>query len=92
LAWPEARYVSDQPSCTDEFAKDMLPRCIEKVWGSTDFLQGIIVAGDRATVLSLNVFKQYIFCPIYKSATPELSIVRGFYRLAKIQILPKIDQ
>lgn len=76
----------------NEFAKDVLPRCIEKVWGSTDFLKGIIVAGGGATVLGLSVFKQYIFCPIYKSATPELSIVRGFYRLAKTQILPKIDQ
>jgi len=76
----------------NEFAKDVLPRCIEKVWGSTDFLTGIILAGGGATVLGMDVFKQYINCPIYKAATPELSIVRGFLRFAKTQILPKIDQ
>ncbi|NVL48742.1 ParM/StbA family protein [Pseudomonas syringae pv. actinidiae] len=75
----------------NEFAKDVLPRCIEKVWGSTDFLDGMIVAGGGATVLGMEVFKQYVHCPIFKAATPELSIVRGFYRFAKTQILPKID-
>lgn len=76
----------------NEFAKDVLPRCIDKVWGSTDFLTGIILAGGGATVLGMEVFKQYINCPLYKAATPELSIVRGFFRFAKTQILPKIDQ
>lgn len=75
-----------------EFAKDVLPRCIEKVWGSTDFLDGMIVAGGGASVLGIEVFKQYVHCPIFKAATPELSIVRGFFRFAKTQILPKIDQ
>ena len=74
----------------NEFAKDVLPRCIDKVWGSTDFLTGMIVAGGGATVLGMDVFKQYIQCPIYKAPTPELSIVRGFYRYGKTQILPKI--
>lgn len=76
----------------NEFAKDVLPRCIEKVWGSTDFLTGMILAGGGATVLGMDVFKQYIHCPLYKAKTPELSIVRGLYRFAKTQILPKIDQ
>ncbi|MFL1449121.1 hypothetical protein ACI77O_12070 [Pseudomonas tritici] len=73
-----------------DFAKDVLPRCIEKVWGSTDFLTGMIVAGGGATVLGLEVFKQYITCPIYKAKKPELSIVNGFYRYAKTQLLPKL--
>ena len=60
--------------------------------GSTDFLEGMILAGGGATVLGMDVFKQYIHCPIFKAPTPELSIVRGFYRFAKTQILPKIDQ
>lgn len=75
-----------------EFAKDVLPRGISKVWGSTDFLDGMIVAGGGATVLGMEVFKLYIHCPIFKARTPELSIVRGFYRFAKTQVLPKIDQ
>jgi hypothetical protein len=75
-----------------EFAKDVLPRCIEKVWGSTDFLSGIILAGGGASVLGLDVFKQYIHCPVFLARTPELSVVRGFFRYAKTQILPKIEQ
>lgn len=71
----------------NEFAKDVLPRCIEKVWGSTDFLAGMILAGGGATVLGLDVFKTYISCPIYRAKTPELSIVRGFYRFAKTQLI-----
>lgn len=74
----------------NEFAKDVLPRCIEKVWGSTDFLSGMILAGGGATVLGLDVFKTYIKCPIYKAKTPELSIVRGFYRFAKTQLLDSV--
>lgn len=76
----------------NEFAKDVLPRCIEKVWGSTDFLEGMILAGGGATVLGMEVFKQYVHCPMFKAKTPELSIVRGLYRFAKTQVLPKIDQ
>jgi hypothetical protein len=74
----------------NEFAKDVLPRFIEKLWGSTDFLTGMIVAGGGATVLGMEVFKQYIYSPIYKSPNPELSIVNGLYRFAKTQILPKM--
>lgn len=76
----------------NEFAKDVLPRGIEKVWGTTDFLTGVIVAGGGATVLGLDVFKQYIKCAIYKAKEPELSIVRGLYRYAKTQILPKVPE
>nr|WP_192963369.1 ParM/StbA family protein [Pseudomonas fluorescens]CEK42179.1 hypothetical protein PQBR57_0226 [Pseudomonas fluorescens SBW25] len=75
-----------------EFGKDVLPRGISKVWGSTDFLNGMILAGGGATVLGIEVFKQYIFCPMYMAVDPEKSIVRGFFRFAKTQILPKIDQ
>lgn len=73
------------------FAKDVLPRCIETVWGSTDFLNGMILAGGGATVLGIDVFKSYINCPIFKSRTPELSIVRGLYRFAKTQIIPGLS-
>lgn len=73
-----------------EFANDVLPRCIEKVWGSTDFLNGMILAGGGAPVLGLEVFKEYIMCPIYMAKTPELSIVRGYYRFAKTQMLGSI--
>lgn len=71
----------------NEFANDVLPRCIEKVWGSTDFMNGMILAGGGASVLGIEVFKQYIHCPIYMAKTPELSIVRGYYRFAKTQLL-----
>jgi hypothetical protein len=71
----------------NDFAKDVLTRCIEKVWGSTDFLTGMILAGGGATVLGLEVFKPYISCPIYMAKTPELSIVRGFYRFALTQLI-----
>ncbi len=84
----DMKLVSQQ--ARNEFAKDVLPRCIEKVWGSTDFLNGMILAGGGATVLGLDVFKEYIKCPIYKAKTPELSIVRGFYRFAKTQLLDAI--
>lgn len=76
----------------NEFAKDVLPRCIEKVWGSTDFLEGMIVAGGGATVLGTALFKQYVFCPIFQAKNPAESIVRGLYRFAKTQILPKLAQ
>ncbi|MPQ69416.1 ParM/StbA family protein [Pseudomonas sp. MWU12-2323] len=76
----------------NEFAKDVLPRCIEKVWGTTDFLTGVIVAGGGASVLGLDVYKQYIFCGIYKAKDPEQSIVRGLFRYAMTQILPKIPE
>tara|TARA_R110002124_G_scaffold128157_23_gene288800 strand:- start:27909 stop:28958 length:1050 start_codon:yes stop_codon:yes gene_type:complete len=74
-----------------EFAKDVLPRSIENVWGSTDFLTGMILAGGGAAVLGYDVFKAYINCPMFMAKTPELSIVRGLYRFAKTQILPSLD-
>lgn len=72
-----------------EFAADLIPRCIKKVWGSTDFLNGMILAGGGATVLGRELLKQYIHCPIYMSATPDLSIVRGYYRFFKTQMLSR---
>jgi hypothetical protein len=74
----------------NEFAKDVLPRCIEIVWGTTDFLTGVILAGGGASVLGLDVYKQYIHCAIYKARDPDQSIVRGLFRYARTQILPKL--
>lgn len=70
-----------------EFAADLIPRCIKKVWGSTDFLNGMILAGGGATVLGRDLLKQYIHCPIYMAKDPDLSIVRGYYRFFKTQML-----
>lgn len=70
-----------------EFAADLIPRCIKKVWGSTDFLNGMILAGGGATVLGRELLKQYINCPIYMAASPDLSIVRGYYRFFRTQML-----
>ncbi|KKN96187.1 hypothetical protein LCGC14_0171170 [marine sediment metagenome] len=74
----------------DEFAKDVLPRCIEKVWGSTDFLDGMILAGGGTSVLGLDVFKKYVTCPIYTAKDPSQSSVRGMYRFAKTQLLQPV--
>lgn len=63
-----------------EFAETVVKRCISKVWGSTDFLTGMIAAGGGAIVLGRELLAQYINCPIYSAADPELSIVRGLHR------------
>jgi hypothetical protein len=76
----------------EEFAADLLPRCITQVWGTTDFLSGMIVAGGGAIVLGHDIFKQYVNCPIFMASTPEKSIVRGYYRFFRTQILPKGDK
>lgn len=73
-----------------EFAKDVLPRSIANVWGNTDFMTGVICAGGGASVLGMEVFKQYITCPLYRAKNPDLSIVRGLFRFAKTQVLRQI--
>lgn len=75
----------------NDFAKDVLPRGIGAVWGSTDFLNGMIVAGGGTEILGAEVMKQYVTCPMYKAADPEMSTVRGTYRFAKAQLLPKLS-
>jgi hypothetical protein len=75
----------------NEFAKDLLPRCIDIVWGTTDFLRGVIIAGGGASVLGLEVYKEYISCPIYRAKDPDQSIVRGLFRYAKTQVLKKFE-
>jgi hypothetical protein len=72
-----------------DFAADLIPRCIKKVWGSTDFLNGMILAGGGATVLGRELLKQYIHCPIYMAATPDFSIVRGYNRFFRTQMLTR---
>jgi hypothetical protein len=76
------------PACM-EFANDLLPRCINKVWGTTDFLNGMILAGGGPIVLGRDVLKQFINCPIYMSASPDLSIVRGYKRFFLTQMLSR---
>lgn len=75
-----------------EFAKDLLPRGIAKVWGSTDFLTGMILSGGGTSVLGREVFKEYITCPMYSANDPSLSTVRGYFRFAKTQMLKAIKQ
>ena len=67
------------PARTD-FANDVLPRCISKVWGSTDFFLVFICAGGGATVLGTEILTKHIHSPIYMAKDPEESIVRGFHR------------
>ncbi len=73
----------------EEFAADLLPRCIEKVWGSTDFLRGMILAGGGPIVLGREVFKKYVSCPILMAPEPDKSVVSGYYRYFKTQVVAK---
>lgn len=63
-----------------EFADDVLVRCIKAVWGTTDFLAGMVAAGGGASVLGSKLLSNYISTRIYMAKDPENSIVRGYYR------------
>lgn len=91
ITWRGERLDMDAISLPvrSEFTDDLLPRCIKNVWGRTDFLNGMILAGGGAVVLGRDLFKRHIHCPIYMAKTPEKSIVRGYYRFFKTQMLPR---
>ncbi|MBM5458772.1 ParM/StbA family protein [Pseudomonas sp. P66] len=63
-----------------EFAEDVLVRCIKAVWGTTDFLAGMVAAGGGAVVLGAKLLGTYINTRIYMAKDPENSIVRGYHR------------
>lgn len=62
------------------FADDVIPRVIKNIWGSTDFLTGIIFAGGGATVLGAELLQKHVRAPIYLADDPWNSIVRGMRR------------
>lgn len=66
------------------FADNVLPRCISNIWGNTNFLEGLICAGGGASVLGLQLLKEYVTCKIYMAADPSRSIVRGYFRFGKL--------
>lgn len=68
-----------------DYAHDVLPRCITKVWGSTDFLDGMICAGGGSQVLGKDLLGKFIHAPMFMAEDPSESIVRGFYRFAVSQ-------
>lgn len=63
-----------------EFAEDVVARCIGAIWGTTDFLAGMVAAGGGAKVLGAKLLQNYINTRIYMAKDPENSIVRGYYR------------
>lgn len=62
------------------FTDQTIPRFIKQLWGSTDFLKGMVAAGGGTTVLGRPLLKRHITCPIYSAKDPDKSIVRGYYR------------
>jgi hypothetical protein len=70
-----------------KFAEQILPMVINNVWGTTDLLEGMIVAGGGMKIIGKDILKQHIHTKIYMADDPSLSIVRGFYRYAKTQIV-----
>lgn len=71
------------PACT-AFADQVIPRFIKHLWGSTDFLSGMVAAGGGATILRSHM-KRHITCPIYCAKDPDKSVVRGYYRYMILQ-------
>lgn len=63
-----------------EFADDVIVRGISTVWGTTDFLAGMVAAGGGGRVLGRELLQNYIHTRIYMAADPENSIVRGYWR------------
>ena len=63
-----------------------IQRCINEMWGNTDFHTAIIVAGGGATVIGRDILETVITCPLYIPQNPNLSIVRGFYNYAKLKL------
>jgi hypothetical protein len=71
------------------FADDILTPVIKQIWGSTDFLAGMIVAGGGMKIIGREILEQHIFCKIYMAEDPSLSIVRGYFRYASTQMVGK---
>lgn len=71
-----------------KFADQILPQVIDQIWGSTDLLEGMICAGGGMKILGHEILKRYIHCKIYMANDPSMSIVRGYYRYAKTQLVP----
>ncbi|HCF2447085.1 TPA: ParM/StbA family protein [Pseudomonas aeruginosa] len=72
-----------------KFADDILTPVIKDIWGTTDFLAGMIVAGGGMSIIGREILEQHIFCKIYMAADPSLSIVRGYFRYAATQVVAK---
>jgi len=59
---------------------------ISELWGDTGFHNGMILAGGGAAAIGRDLIKEVVTCPIYVSADPQLSVVRGFYNRAKLAL------
>jgi hypothetical protein len=70
----------------NDFSKKYVLRGITEMWGNTKFLSGIILAGGGVEVIGLETLGRHIECTIYKSAEPNMSVVRGFYQAASIRV------
>lgn len=81
--WP-LEQISEGPR--KEYVQTAIRRCINLVWDNTDFHAGFIVAGGGATVIGRELLRQEITCPLYIPKNPNLSIVRGFFRHAKLKL------
>lgn len=82
IPWRGSRIDIDPISlpARQEFADDVVVRCINTVWGKTDFMAGMVVAGGGAIVLGRKLLQTYINTVIYMAKDPENSIVRGYHR------------
>jgi hypothetical protein len=72
-----------------KYATTTIQRCINQLWGTTDFLNAVIVTRGGATVIGREILETVITCPIYIPQEPSLSIVRGFYTYALLMLQKK---
>jgi hypothetical protein len=70
----------------EQYASKTIQRCINNLWGNTDFHNAIIVAGGGATVIGGDILKTKITTKIFIPKDPNLSIVRGLYEYAKLML------
>jgi hypothetical protein len=70
-----------------KFGNEILSVVIKEIWGTTDLLTGMIAAGGGMKILGRDILKQHIHTKIYMAQDPSLSIVRGYFRYAKTQIV-----
>jgi len=82
IPWRGEQLPIDQISlpARQSYADDVIPRVVDKLWGTTDFLRGMIFAGGGATVLGHELLKKHVKCPIFAADDPSNSIVRGLRR------------
>lgn len=64
-----------------DFSAAHVGRAISEMWGVTDGLDGMVVAGGGAIVLGRKILSEQIKCPIYMPKDPGMSIVNGFYNI-----------